>query len=122
MKNAQELIEELMKGSLGFSEAERKSMPPFMKRCTVSVMDKGHDLPAAIAICTKTMQKAGYIKPGEDQRDVTAKGKSASKRHAAQKGHSTKTAEYERRVKDARKMEMEESLLDLLDKLQQDLA
>lgn len=78
---------------------ERKKMPPFMKSCVAQVTAQGHDTSAAFAICTKTMQKAGYIEPGADQRELTDKGKTAAKSHAAKKTYPARVAAYKGRLK-----------------------
>ena len=73
---------------------ERKAMPPQMKRCVADLIAKGKSKDAAFAICTDTFQRSGQMKPGEDQRDLTAKGKKRAKELAKKKDHSAKVQRY----------------------------
>jgi len=83
---------------------ERKPTSPQMKRCVYSIASKeGGDrkaLSKAFAICTAHLQKHGYLKDGSSR--PTAKGKSAGKSKAAEKGHGYKVSAYEKILKRAR--------------------
>lgn len=81
---------------------ERKRTAPQLKRCVRAIAAKGiadgMDARAAtskgFAICTRQLQKHGYLKQGTNR--PTKRGKSAGRSKAAQKAHASKVAEYER--------------------------
>jgi hypothetical protein len=90
-----------------FQEA-RRSTPPQLKRCVLAIAKKaqsdGLDARAAtskgFAICTRQLQKHGYVKPGTNR--PTKKGEEAGRSKAAQKKHKSRVAEYEKLLKKAR--------------------
>jgi hypothetical protein len=86
----------------------RKQTPPQLKRCVRAVAKQYAEggkvtreiMSKAFAICTKQLQKSGYIKIGTAV--PTRKGKKAGRSKAADKSHSGKVAEYEKMLAQAR--------------------
>lgn len=83
---------------------DKSSKPDYLQRCVADLVDQGKDLSAAFAICTSTMQKAGYLTKGPGMAQ-TAKGEKRAKQFAAQKDNKGKLAKYEKAVKAGRKKE-----------------
>ena len=85
----------------------KKKNPAQLRRCVRAILKgKGIDSPnreqlsSAFAICTAQLQKGGYLKRGT--RDVTKKGATRSRSKAAELGHGSKVAEYEKMLQGAR--------------------
>lgn len=89
---------------------DKSSKPDYLQRCVADLVDQGKDLSAAFAICTSTMQKAGYLTKGPGM-EQTAKGEKRARQFAQQGDNKKKLAAYERAVKAGRK---EESVLGAL--------
>jgi hypothetical protein len=70
-------------------------IPSYMRRCVVDLVNKGHDLSAAFAICTATMQKAGYLTKGPGMKQ-TKKGKQRQRHFSAKEDAAEYDAAYER--------------------------
>jgi hypothetical protein len=77
-------------------------IPSYMRRCVVDLVNKGHDLNAAFAICNSTMQKAGYITSGPDQKQ-TKKGRQRQRHFSAMDDAAEYDAAYERILEKAKK-------------------
>lgn len=90
-------------------EGKKGHTPPQLKRCVRAIAKKAGDKPTredisrAFAICTKQLQKGGYLKKGTQ--DPTKKGSKRGRSKAGEKAHSTKVAEYERMLAGAKKGE-----------------
>lgn len=79
----------------------RRQTPPQLKRCVRAVaMKHGGDVSKAFAICTKQLQRGGYLKVGTQ--DPTKAGKTAGRSKAADKSHGEKLLDYEALLKIAR--------------------
>lgn len=83
---------------------EKSSKPDYMQRCVADVVGKGKDLSAAFAICTSTMQKAGYLTKGAGM-EQTDKGAKRAEHFGAMKDMPKKARAYEKAVKAGRKKE-----------------
>ena len=70
-------------------------VPSYMRRCVVDLVNKGHDLDAAFAICNSTMQKAGYLTSGPDQKQ-TKKGRERQRHFSAKEDFLDYDKEYEK--------------------------
>lgn len=77
-------------------------VPSYMRRCVVDLVNKGHDLDAAFAICNSTMQKAGYLTSGPDQKQ-TKKGRERQRHFSAKEDFLDYDKEYEKILAKARK-------------------
>ena len=77
-------------------------IPSYMRRCVVDLVNKGHDLNAAFAICNSTMQKAGYITSGPDQKQ-TKKGRQRQRHFSAMDDAAEYDAAYERILEKSKK-------------------
>lgn len=77
-------------------------IPSYMRRCVVDLVNKGHDLNAAFAICNSTMQKAGYITSGPDQKQ-TKKGRQRQRHFSAMDDAAEYDAAYEKILAKAKK-------------------
>jgi hypothetical protein len=91
-------------------EAKRKHTPPQLKRCVRAIAkESGGDSPSradisrAFAICTKQLQKGGYLKKGSQE--PTKKGSKRGRSKAHDKEHAEKLADYEKMLAGARKGE-----------------
>lgn len=80
------------------AEITPSGMPSYMRRCVVELVHQGHDISAAFAICNATMQKAGYITKGPNQRQ-TKKGRERQRHFSAKKDTAAFDAEYEKILK-----------------------
>lgn len=80
------------------AEITPSGMPSYMRRCVVELVQQGHDIGAAFAICNATMQKAGYITKGPNQRQ-TKKGLERQRHFSAKKDSAEFDAEYEKILK-----------------------
>jgi hypothetical protein len=79
----------------------RRPTSPQLKRCVRAVALKNDgDVSKAFAICTKQLQKTGYIKVGTQV--PTKAGETAGRSKAADKGHAEKVLDYEALLKLAR--------------------
>ena len=83
---------------------EKSSKPDYMQRCVGDLVAKGKDLSGAFAICTSTMQKAGYLTKGPGM-EQTAKGAKRAEHFGAMKDMPKKARAYEKAVKAGRKKE-----------------
>ena len=75
--------------------------PPYMRRCVVHLVEDGHDLSAAFAICNASMQDAGYLSSGEGkltQRELSS-GKRKRKIDSGEKDQKWFDREYEKILK-----------------------
>ena len=90
---------------------DKSSKPDYLQRCVADLVDQGKDLSAAFAICTATMQKAGYLTKGPGM-EQTKKGAKRAAEFAKQPDNKGKLAKYEKAVKAGRKKE--ESVLGAL--------
>jgi hypothetical protein len=83
-------------------EAKKRHTTPQLKRCVRAVAKENDgDVSKAFAICTKQLQRSGYLKQGTNE--PTKKGVKAGKSKAAEKGHGEKVKEYETLLAAARK-------------------
>jgi hypothetical protein len=80
------------------AEITPSGMPSYMRRCVVELVQQGHDIGAAFAICNATMQRAGYITKGPNQRQ-TQKGRERQRHFSAKKDAAEFDAEYEKILK-----------------------
>jgi len=71
--------------------------PEVLKHCVRAVAAKGKDTSSAFAICTASLQKAGYLEPGSSQ--PTAAGKKLSRKHAKEPEAGEKRDDYEKLLK-----------------------
>jgi len=93
----------------------RRQTPPQLKRCVRAVAKQyagdgkvtREVMSKAFAICTKQLQKSGYIKIGTAA--PTKKGSKAGRSKAADKSHTGKVAEYEKMLAQAREESLGES-------------
>jgi len=83
---------------------DKSSKPDYLQRCVSDLVDQGKDLSAAFAICTATMQKAGYLTKGPGM-EQTKKGAKRASEFAKQPDNKGKLAKYEKAVKAGRKTE-----------------
>jgi len=83
---------------------DKSSKPDYLQRCVADLVDQGKDLSAAFAICTATMQKAGYLTKGPGM-EQTKKGAKRAAEFAKQPDNKGKLAKYEKAVKAGRKKE-----------------
>ena len=83
---------------------DKSSKPDYLQRCVVDLTDQGKDLSGAFAICTSTMQKAGYLTKGAGMKQ-TEKGAKRAAEFAKQPDNKGKLAKYEKAVKAGRKNE-----------------
>lgn len=83
---------------------DKSSKPDYLQRCVSDLVDQGKDLSAAFAICTATMQKAGYLTKGPGMKQ-TKKGAKRAAEFAKQPDNKGKLAKYEKAVKAGRKTE-----------------
>jgi hypothetical protein len=83
---------------------DKSSKPDYLQRCVADLVDQGKDLSAAFAICTSTMQKAGYLTKGAGMKQ-TEKGAKRAAEFAKQPDNKGKLAKYEKAVKAGRKTE-----------------
>lgn len=77
-------------------------VPSYMRRCVVDLVNKGHDLNAAFAICNSTMQKAGYLTAGPGQKQ-TKKGRERQRHFSAMADAAEYDREYEKILAKAKK-------------------
>ena len=77
---------------------DKSSKPNYMQRCVGDLIAQGKSKEAAFAICTATMQKAGYLTKGPDM-EQTAKGEKRARQFAQQKDNKKKLADYEQAIK-----------------------
>lgn len=84
------------------AEITPSGMPSYMRRCVVDLVRQGHDIGAAFAICNSTMQKAGYITAGPNQKQ-TAKGRERQRHFSAMKDFDEYEAAYEKLLAQSRK-------------------
>ena len=85
--------EELIRLSDLFETARRRTSPQ-LKRCVRAIAKENDgDVSKAFAICTKQLQKHGYLKLGTQR--PTRVGQRAGRSKAAEKGHNAKVKEYE---------------------------
>jgi len=78
--------------------------PTLLKHCVRAVAQKhGGDTKKAFAICTAQLQRSGYLEKGSQK--LTAKGKEAEKKHAADPDAKMKLSDYEGLLKANRKKE-----------------
>jgi hypothetical protein len=88
-------------------EAKKGRNPSQLKRCVLAVAKKDggeptrDDVSRAFAICTKQLQKSGYLKKGTQK--ATKKGKKRSRSKSAEAGHGGKVADYEKMLAGVRK-------------------
>lgn len=89
-------------------EGKKGGTPPQLKRCVRAIAkERGGDEPsrdqlsAAFAICTKQLQRHGYLKKGSQE--TTKKGAKRGRSKAADKGHAVKLDDYEAMLAGARK-------------------
>jgi hypothetical protein len=95
-------IRDLIEDLAAFVTEGKKHTTPQLKRCVAAVAkDNGGDISKAFAICTASLQKKGFLKPGTNA--PTKKGATAGRRKAAEKGHTAKVAEYETMLKASHK-------------------
>ena len=80
---------------------ERRRTPPQLKRCVTAVAKKDGDTSRAFAICTSSLQRKGYLKPGS--KEPTKKGMKAGRSKAADLTHAKKLSDYEQLLAFARK-------------------
>ena len=98
---------EMLSGDDGFVrlsdliEGRKGKTPPQLKRCVRAIAkERGGDEPtrdqlsSAFAICTKQLQRNGYLKVGSQK--PTKKGSKKGRSKAAQKDHSSKLKDYEK--------------------------
>lgn len=85
--------------------AKKAKKPKILERLINQLKDKGFSIGAASAIATKTLQKAGNLKPGSNK--LTKKGKKRQKmgaagrakdRAAKRSGKSSKSYKYNART------------------------
>jgi hypothetical protein len=62
--------------------------PPYMRRCVVHLVEDGHDLNAAFAICNASMQDAGHLTGGNGQKET----KSGKRKRRADRGEKDQAA------------------------------
>ncbi len=77
---------------------DKSSKPNYMQRCVGDLIAQGKSKEAAFAICTATMQKAGYLTKGPGM-EQTAKGEKRARQFAQQKDNKKKLADYEQAIK-----------------------
>lgn len=77
---------------------DKSSKPNYMQRCVGDLIAQGKSKEAAFAICTATMQKAGYLTKGPGM-EQTAKGEKRARQFAQQKDNKKKLADYEKAIK-----------------------
>ena len=76
---------------------KKSSKPSYMQRCVGDLIAQGHDKEAAFAICTSTMQKAGYLTKGPDM-EQTKKGANRARHFSNMKDMPEKAAAYEKGI------------------------
>lgn len=79
---------------------DKSSKPDYLQRCVSDLVDQGKDLSAAFAICTSTMQKAGYLTKGAGMKQ-TAKGEKRAAEFAKMPDNKKKLAAYEKAIKES---------------------
>jgi hypothetical protein len=80
---------------------KRLHMPSYMRRCVVDVVNQGKTTDQAFSICQGTMQDAGYMTPGPDQKQLK-KGKTRARHFSAKKDQSAYDTEYDDILKTSR--------------------
>lgn len=94
-------------------EARRGNTPTQLKRCVAAIVDDNlpdwskekpekvrTEISRAFAICTKTLQRGGYMKSGTQV--PTKSGETRGRSKAAEKGHSSRVKDYEKMLSVAR--------------------
>jgi len=91
-------------------EGKKRPTPPQLKRCVRAIAKQSggdepsrKDISRAFAICTKQLQKHGYLKKGSQK--PTKKGSKRGRSKAGEKEHAVKLADYEKMLASARKGE-----------------
>ena len=76
---------------------KKSSKPSYLQRCVGDLVAKGKDKEAAFAICTSTMQKAGYLTKGPGM-EQTKKGANRARHFSNMKDMPEKAAAYEKAI------------------------
>ena len=79
---------------------DKSSKPDYLQRCVGDLVAQGKSKEAAFAICTSTMQKAGYLTKGAGMKQ-TAKGEKRAAEFAKMPDNKKKLAAYEKAIKES---------------------
>jgi hypothetical protein len=79
---------------------DKSSKPDYIQRCVGDLIAQGKSKEAAFAICTSTMQKAGYLTKGAGMKQ-TAKGEKRAAEFAKMPDNKKKLAAYEKAIKES---------------------
>lgn len=79
---------------------DKSSKPDYLQRCVGDLVAQGKSKEAAFAICTSTMQKAGYLTKGPGMKQ-TAKGEKRAAEFAKMPDNKKKLAAYEKAIKES---------------------